>query len=211
LPDRVSLGSTQIEDVNALEEGRPDVTVWRHTMPTPLFFVIVPTFQRPSIFKKCLGAFARQRDSMGVKLIRAVGFEANCRRAAAADRDLCDRWVYRGMTLVYAPDIVEYRQHLLGPLSFFRRHFNYGRGAYHVRRALAPRRGQALKQEPLGFYSRLLAYPFVALRGRRRALTPAGLLPAAQTATGFGFVCDALVGTAIPQPNTAGRTNEPAR
>jgi len=137
------------------------------------------------------------------------GFDATWSLAAAEDRDLCDRCLGRGMTLVYAPEIVVYHQHPLGPVSFIRQHFNYGRGAYYFRRGLARRRGQTLKLEPLAFYSRLLSYPFVALQGRR-AMAAAALLAASQIATIFGFACEALAGAEVPQTRGAGRSNEPA-
>ena len=87
--------------------------------------------------------------------------------------------------------------------------FNCGRCAYHFRRALARRKGPALKLEPLGFYGRPRSYSLVALRGRR-AMAATAPFAAAQIATAFAFICEALTGTAIPHTYAAGRSNDPA-
>jgi len=148
--------------------------------------------------------------AMPAERFRAIGgFDNTWSRAAGEDRELCDRWLSHGLRLVYAPEIVVYHEHLLGPISFWRQHFNYGRGAYYFRRARARRAQQELRLEPLMFYRRLLEYPFLTLRGRH-ALATAGLLALAQIAMGFGFTCEAVAQAAIRSTDTAGRTNERA-
>jgi GT2 family glycosyltransferase len=117
---------------------------------------------------------------------RAVGgFDATLRRASE-DRELCDRWLSHGYGMVYAPEALVYHAHALTLRTFWRQHFNYGRGAFYFHWARA-RRGQTrVRVEPLTFYLSLLRYPSLQVQNRQ-ALLLAALLMVAQVANAAGF------------------------
>jgi len=123
------------------------------------------------------------------------GFHASFPRAAAEDRDLCDRWHGAGHAMWYVPDAVVRHSHALGWSRFWRQHFGYGRGAhgYHARRA---ERGEtSVRLEPLRFYAGLLAHP--ARRGAGlRAPSLSALLALAQIANMVGYLAEAREGRA---------------
>lgn len=121
------------------------------------------------------------------------GFHASFPRAAAEDRDLCDRWHGAGHAMWYVPDAVVRHSHALGWSRFWRQHFGYGRGAhgYHARRA---ERGEApVRLEPLRFYAGLLAHP-VRRGAGLRAPSLSALLALAQIANVLGYVVEAREG-----------------
>ena len=109
------------------------------------------------------------------------GFDVSFRRAAAEDRDLCGRWLEHGFRMIYAPEVVVYHRHALQPASFWRKHFNYGRGSYHYHQL-----HRALGLEPLCFYWNLLWIP---LRGGRmpHSLRLCLVLVISQLANASGF------------------------
>ncbi|MBM4264463.1 MAG: glycosyltransferase [Deltaproteobacteria bacterium] len=114
------------------------------------------------------------------------GFQTGYRRAAAEDRDFCDRLLLAGYRLAYVPEAIVSHGHRLTLARFCRQHFNYGRGAwtYHCARA---QRGQGkVKIEPLSFYLNILRYPFTSHRGAA-AVWLAVLLGATQVANAAGF------------------------
>lgn len=117
------------------------------------------------------------------------GFDETFERASAEDRDLCDRLVAAGYRLVSAPDAIIQHAHPLGPLTFWRQHFAYGRGAYSFR---GVDRGKSRRTfESLGFYLGLVFYPM-----RRaplpRSLLLSGLAAGSQVATICGYLRERL-------------------
>jgi GT2 family glycosyltransferase len=88
------------------------------------------------------------------------GFDETFRRAAAEDRDICDRWLHAGYGMIFAPEAVVHHFHELTLRSFWGQHFWYGRGAYYFYRARARRGGGGFRPEPLAFYLNMLRYPF---------------------------------------------------
>lgn len=125
------------------------------------------------------------------QFIRAGGFDATYPHAAAEDREFCDRWLFLGGRMVYAPRAIVYHAHELSFREFWQQHSYYGRGAVRFRRARARRHQEAVKVEPLGFYLNLLRYPFVTWRGAR-AWSVAGLLMIAQAANALAFCLEAM-------------------
>lgn len=113
------------------------------------------------------------------------GFDVAYARAAAEDRDFCDRWQRRGYAMVYAPEAVVYHAHALNLRSFWRQHANYGRGAYRFHRMYGQRATDSIAIEPAAFYFNLLRYPFTAAPPRRALLLM--LLVAAQAANAVGY------------------------
>jgi Glycosyltransferases, probably involved in cell wall biogenesis len=114
------------------------------------------------------------------------GFDVSELRATAEDRELCDRWLYRGYRMTYAPKATVCHAHSMTLLSFLYQHFNYGRGAFYYRKARARRGQEPVKIEPLSFYLNLLLYPFSGSAGWRGFPT-AALLAISQMANAAGF------------------------
>ncbi|MEO1684993.1 MAG: glycosyltransferase [Cyanobacteria bacterium J06631_12] len=114
------------------------------------------------------------------------GFDVSFPLAAAEDRNLCDCWQQAGYPMQYVPLATVQHAHSLSLKSFWRQHFNYGRGAFCFHQVRAKRTTQKIGVEPLKFYTDLLAYPL-----RQRTLTASwqtsGLFFLSQMATVLGF------------------------
>jgi GT2 family glycosyltransferase len=87
------------------------------------------------------------------------GFDTTFPLAAGEDREFCDRWLYAGYTMSYAPEAQVFHAHHLTLRSFWKQHFNYGRGAFYFHQLRAQRSQQQIEVEPLSFYFNLLTYP----------------------------------------------------
>ena len=123
-------------------------------------------------------------------LIEAGGFDAQYQRAAAEDRELCDRWRRQGRRLVTAPAALVRHSHNLTLPAFWRQHFSYGTGAWHYWQHRANGQSSRVKVEPLGFYGSLLTWP---VRTHGVAGLPVGaLLALAQVANAAGFFSEAM-------------------
>ncbi len=114
------------------------------------------------------------------------GFDETYPRAAAEDRELCDRWIQYGNRLIYAPEAIVYHSHYLTFRLFCKQHFHYGRGAFCFRQVRALRTKERIKVEPLSFYLDLFIYPFSREKGQR-ALLLALFLTVTQAANAAGF------------------------
>jgi len=117
---------------------------------------------------------------------------------ASEDRNFCDRWLSHGHGITYIPDLIVYHAHHLNLPSFWRQHFNYGRGAYQYRRLQAWQTQTALRLERLSFYGNLLIHPLRRERGSYAFLL-CGLLVLAEAATGAGFVWQWLTDSDKPR------------
>jgi len=117
---------------------------------------------------------------------RLKGFATDFPQAAAEDRDFCCRWVQLGGRLRLVPDAVVDHAHPLGPLSFWRQQFNYGRGAriFHDRRTCGERIHKQML--PPAYYVALMAQPWRTLRGWS-ALRQCLLLAISQVANAAGY------------------------
>ena len=124
------------------------------------------------------------------------GFDQSFRRAAAEDRDFCERWQEQGYQLSHVPGAVVRHSHALTLASFWRQHVNYGRGAHTLRRVRAARGTTRDGLEPLSFYVGLLTYP----RRTRSLKSPVliALLAVSQVANAFGFALEAARTAIIP-------------
>lgn len=87
------------------------------------------------------------------------GFNTTFPMAAAEDREFCSHWLFSGGAMAYEPEAVMGHAHLLTLTSYFRQHFNYGRGGFLYNRIQKQRRGMPLKIAPLSFYTALLLFP----------------------------------------------------
>ncbi len=75
------------------------------------------------------------------------GFDVSFPLAAAEDRDFCDRWIER-YPMVYASDARINHYHHLNLRSFWKQHFNYGRGAFSFHRRCQQRHLAKTTKEP---------------------------------------------------------------
>ncbi|MEO0533207.1 MAG: glycosyltransferase [Cyanobacteria bacterium P01_A01_bin.123] len=114
------------------------------------------------------------------------GFDTTFPLAAGEDREFCDRWRYKGFSMHYAAAMQVHHAHNLSLASFWRQHFNYGRGAFYFHKIRSQRQSQPIKVEPLTFYSKLLIYPFSQLEGWR-SWNLSGLFCLSQVANVAGF------------------------
>ena len=121
------------------------------------------------------------------------GLDTRYLRAAAEDREFCDRWQQRGWKLTYTPEAVVYHEHALSLGSFWRQHWTYGRGAWRYRLARAARERGPVRVEPLRFYARLLGTPRVSGMPLARAMGISALLLLTQVANAGGFVTERLL------------------
>jgi|SRR5687768_7286597 len=130
--------------------------------------------------------FASNNMTLAAEAFQATGgFDESFR--TAEDRELCKRWGAGGGRFAYVPDIVIGHAHRLGPLSFLRQHFGYGRGALPYWRKNGAHGVRGIRVEPFSFYVGMLTFPF---RQRERyAPILSGLILVSQVsnACGFGF------------------------
>ncbi len=125
----------------------------------------------------------------------AGGFDVTYPRAAAEDRELCDRWLHLGQRMIYAAEAVVYHAHALTFRTFLRQHFHYGQGAFCFHRVRARRLQDRVKVEPLTFYVNMLRYPFGSAQGVQAPLLLL-LLVVTQVANAAGFFWMRIKGTA---------------
>jgi GT2 family glycosyltransferase len=78
----------------------------------------------------------------------------------AEDRELCDRWLQRGGSLVRVPAALVAHSSELTFRLFVVRHFRYGRGAYRFHRLRRERGSGRLHPGVLGFYAAVFARCF---------------------------------------------------
>ncbi|MBW4621278.1 MAG: glycosyltransferase [Cyanosarcina radialis HA8281-LM2] len=132
--------------------------------------------------------FASNNFAMPTAAFRAIGgFDTTFPLAAGEDREFCDRWLHAGYTMAYAPEVQIYHAHHLTLKSFWKQHFNYGRGAFCFHQLRAQRGQQRLQVEPLSFYFNLLTYPFVRSSSYLSTWRLAVLLFISQVANIAGF------------------------
>ncbi len=106
------------------------------------------------------------------------------------DREFCDRWRHQGFQMTYAPEILIYHFHPLNFRAFWRRHFNYGKGAYRYHQAKA-RRGAGRLRPDRKFYLSLFLSPLTEEPKRRRWWVKL-LLVISQMANAIGFYWESL-------------------
>ena len=114
------------------------------------------------------------------------GFDTLYIRAAAEEREFCDRWSYHGRRMAFVPEAVIHHFHTLSLSTFSRQHFDYGRGAYQFRKARACRDAAPIRVEPASFYLNMLRFPFGRAKGVG-VLSVMMLLVVSQVANAAGF------------------------
>lgn len=121
------------------------------------------------------------------------GFDETMPLAAGEDRELCDRWLDNGLGMVYLPRAMIYHEHSLHLISFWRQHFNYGRGAWLYRWLRSQRKEETVHLESPSFYLNLVTFPLTMARDIR-AFVLTGMLFFTQAANASGFFYEKLIG-----------------
>jgi glycosyltransferase involved in cell wall biosynthesis len=132
-------------------------------------------------------------------LVEAGGFDEEYVRAAAEDREVCDRWHAQGRAMLTAADALVHHRHNLTFRAFVRQHYTYGVGARQFRAAIAARNGDRVRVEPAAFYMGLLWAP--VRRHGVSGLVYSGLIGVAQIANALGFLrTPPLTGPSMASP-----------
>lgn len=119
------------------------------------------------------------------------GFDTTFPLAAGEDREFCDRWLHHGYEMIYAPEVRVYHAHKMTLPTFWRQHFNYGRGAFCFHQARFRQDLGRIKVEPVSFYFNLLTYP-LSQASHQQALLLAALFVVSQVANVAGFFWERL-------------------
>jgi len=122
--------------------------------------------------------------------LRIGAFDETFALAGGEDRDFCDRAADLGCRFVHLPEAVVEHEHRLSARSFWRQHFNYGRGAFLFHQARETRGESGLVEsiDPR-FYIDLIRYPLRAEHQSRR-LTTSLLLALSQVPNALGFFAE---------------------
>ena len=125
------------------------------------------------------------------------GFDSRLR--TSEDRELCDRWIWKGGKMSFVADAVVYHAHEMGFFGFCRQHFDYGRGASALHR-LRRRRGSGTMRYSLEFHRNprnwLLPTPRQSELSR---YTAAALMVVLQTVNAAGFFREELGREYLPR------------
>ncbi|MBW4645951.1 MAG: glycosyltransferase [Goleter apudmare HA4340-LM2] len=131
--------------------------------------------------------FASNNFALPAELFHSLGgFDTTFPLAAGEDREFCDRWQYQGYKMLYAPEVQIYHAHKLTLATFWRQHFNYGRGSFCFHQARSQRVNSQIQVEPWSFYFQLLTYP-LSQTSLQSAPLIAGLFFVSQVANVAGF------------------------
>ena len=132
--------------------------------------------------------FASNNMAVPAALFRSIGgFDA--RFWTSEDREFCDRWLWRGYKMTYAPEIVVYHVNPLRLQTYLKQHFNYGRGAFRFHLFRTKRRGLPMSLESKSFYAHLLIYPMVRKKYKGVFFSEA-LLLLSQVASLLGYLAE---------------------
>ena len=120
------------------------------------------------------------------QFLKVGGFDITFPLAAAEDREFCDRYLYCGYKTFYSPEAIVRHAHPLTLGKFFRQHFNYGQGAHKFHNIRASRSLNAMKIEPIDFYTGLILYPWTTSCRYKTLL--ALLITLSQVANASGYL-----------------------
>jgi GT2 family glycosyltransferase len=140
--------------------------------------------------------FSSNNVAMPAEAFHAIGgFDIGFTRAAGEDREFCDRLLYHGYRLVYAPEVLVYHLHLLTLGTFLRQHFRYGRGSFRFHQAERTRHNlKRVRLQPLSFYHHLVKAPFFEEAGQQ-AVMLSGLMLMSQVSTAAGYLWEQILPT----------------
>ena len=89
------------------------------------------------------------------------GFHAEFPAAGGEDREFCDRWLSKSLSVIYLPEAIVFHAHSMTLAGFVKQQFNYGRGAFHFNRLRSSRSGAPFSIEPPAFYIDMFRYPYL--------------------------------------------------
>lgn len=144
--------------------------------------------------------FASNNFAVPAEAFREMGgFDTSYPLAAGEDRDFCDRWVSAGRCLRYVPEAIVFHRHALGARTYWRQHFNYGRGAYYFHQGRARRGAAPMRPEPPSFYTGLVGYPVGRGHGVR-TVPLVVLMGLSQVANAAGFFVERAASRSRQRP-----------
>jgi glycosyltransferase involved in cell wall biosynthesis len=118
------------------------------------------------------------------------GFDPSFR--TSEDRDLCDRWLHLGHSLLFVPEAGVAHFHHLSLASFCRQHVGYGRGAFRYYRYYKDRHGGASSIDGSFYRNIMRQLPRRLTGSARRRTTILFLLMVWQVANTLGFVMEGM-------------------
>ena len=137
--------------------------------------------------------FASNNFAMPRELFHKLGgFDTSFPLAAGEDREFCDRWLHNGFEMHYDSSIQIKHFHALTLRSFWRQHFNYGRGAYCFHQIQKKRSNKSIEVEPLSFYFQLIIYPFQKKSHTHISFILACLMFVSQVSNVSGFFWESI-------------------
>ncbi len=118
------------------------------------------------------------------------GFDTSFGRAAAEDRDFCDRWLSAGLRIISAADalVVHYRD--MSFRGFWRHYFHYGQGAFVFSQTRLRRHAGPVSFEGFGFHLGLVMAP-LRKSLRPRSFCMSFLIVVEQIAYAMGYAHEA--------------------
>src|SRR5271166_6145454 len=87
------------------------------------------------------------------------GFDTSFARAAAEDRDFCDRWLSAGLRIISVADALVLHYRGMSFRDFWRHYFHYGRGAFVFAQTRLRRNAGPVSFEGWGFHLGLVLAP----------------------------------------------------
>lgn len=136
------------------------------------------------------------------------GFDASFTRAAAEDRDFCDRWLSAGLRIIFASNALVLHHRDMSFRSFWHHYFQYGRGAFVFAQTRLRRNAGRVSFEGLGFHLGLIMAP-VRKSLRPRSVYLSLLIVVEQIAYAMGYAYAARASQSRSR-YSAGRDDEAA-
>ncbi len=131
------------------------------------------------------------------------GFDASFARAAAEDRDFCDRWLSAGLRIIFASNALVLHHRDMSFRGFWRHYFHYGRGAFVFAQSRLRRNAGPVSFEGWGFHVGLVTAPL------RKSLRPRSfylslLIVVEQIAYAMGYRYEARAHQRLSRHSAAG-------
>ncbi|HEX5227279.1 MAG TPA: glycosyltransferase [Bryobacteraceae bacterium] len=134
--------------------------------------------------------FPSNNIALAAELFREIGgFDLAFHRSASEDRDLCDRWLQSGRSLVSVPDAVVKHNRAMTLRSFWKQHFLYGRGAFQYAQARKRRGSGPVPFEGWRFHAGMILWPRTQ-GGGPNAFYRSVLVLLSQVAVTIAYFCE---------------------
>ncbi|WP_373479754.1 glycosyltransferase family 2 protein [Geminocystis sp.] len=121
------------------------------------------------------------------------GFNTTFPLPAAEDREFCYRIYNQGYPMIYVEEAIIYHSHLLTFKSFWKQHYNYGKGAKYFHQI----KTEKIQIESIKFYWQLLIYPLQWETVTSQKLTLVLLFLVSQIANISGFFRELIIKKSI--------------